>query len=300
MDNYRFSKYNHFLKRENKVIGLNLYNQYLFAIDQQKYNLMMSYNLNLEQLKANEPVLFSTMYKLGVIENVNMDIPSILLMRNRQQVFSNKSYRLIIIPTLNCNFSCWYCYETHIKKKMNKEVLGSIIQYIENLIKEEKISFLHLDFFGGEPLICFESVLKPICIAAKKLCSENNIHFYVSMTTNAFFITEKMIPFFIEHNVTGFQITLDCDKENHDKTRFYGKDKKGSFDTIVNHINLLAQTRKINTMIRINYTKSILNNCTEIINYIPSEIRKEIQIAFAQVWQDRNINTNLDHTCPIL
>jgi len=294
MDNYRFSKYNHFLKRKNKVIGYNLYNQYLFAIDRQKYDLLMSYKIKLEQLEADEPVLFSTMYKLGIIEDMRMDIPSILLMRNRQQVFSNKNYRLIINPTLNCNFSCWYCYETRSKKKMDKEVLESIIKCIGILIKEEKISSLHLDFFGGEPLLCFESILKPICIAAKKLCIENNIHFHISMTTNAFFITEKRIPFFIEHNVTGFQITLDCNKENHDNTRFYGKHKKGSFDTIVNNINLLAQTRKIGIMIRINYTKSTLNTCIEIINHIPVEIRGEIQIALAQIWQDRSENTDLD------
>ena len=282
------------VKRKEKIIGLNLYNNNLFAIDKQKYDSLISKKCNLEQLKADEPVLFSTMYKLGVIEDRWMDIPSILLMRNRQQVFSNKNYRLIIIPTLNCNFSCWYCYETHTKKKMNKEVLESIVKLIENLIKEEKIASLHLDFFGGEPLLCFDTILKPVCIAAKKLCSENNINFHVSMTTNAFFITEKMIPFFIEHNVTGFQITLDCNKENHDKIRFYGKNKNGSYDTIVKNINLLAETRKINVMLRINYTKSSMDSCTEIINHIPAVIRKEIQIALAQIWQDRSEKTDFD------
>jgi hypothetical protein len=54
MDNYRLSKYNHFLKRKDRVIG--------------------------------------------IIEEKGLDISSILLMKNRQQIFSNKSYRLIIIP----------------------------------------------------------------------------------------------------------------------------------------------------------------------------------------------------------
>lgn len=53
---------------------------------------------NLSFLK--ETLLFSTMYKLGIIESVKTDIPSILLIRNRERVFSNKDYRLINVTNV--------------------------------------------------------------------------------------------------------------------------------------------------------------------------------------------------------
>lgn len=55
---------------------------------------------NLSSLKEKETLLFSTMYKLGIIESVKTDIPSILLMRNRERVFSNKDYRLINVTNV--------------------------------------------------------------------------------------------------------------------------------------------------------------------------------------------------------
>lgn len=30
---------------------------------------------------------------------------------------------LIINPTINCNFNCWYCYENHIKSLMSEDII---------------------------------------------------------------------------------------------------------------------------------------------------------------------------------
>lgn len=39
---------------------------------------------------------------------------------------------IIINPTLNCNFNCWYCYETHVRKsKISAATIQSIIKYIK-------------------------------------------------------------------------------------------------------------------------------------------------------------------------
>lgn len=294
MEKYCLSKYNEFHKHGNSIIGVNLYKHLMFNFDIEKYDLLIAHKSNLTALKESSPLLFSTMYKLGIIEDKELNVPDIHIMKNRQQVFSNESFRLIINPTLNCNFSCWYCYETHSKKRMDKETVDAVIKQIELLITKKKISRLHIDWFGGEPLICFETVIKPISIAAKKLCAENNVNFMMSMTTNGFFIKEQMISFFEAHNLWGFQITLDGNKEKHNLTRFYGKDKKGSFDTVVGNICLLAA--KMAITLRINYTKDSLDNCEEIIDCFPEIIRHNIKIILVQVWQDRSQNNETNRT----
>lgn len=292
MENYRLSKYNFFRKRKDKIIGINLFNKNLFAIDAKYYDILINNKDCLTKLKENEPVLFSTMYKLGVIEDTATDIPAILIMKNRKQVFSDSHHRVMVMPTLNCNFSCWYCYETHPRKMMEDDIVNNIIKYIKNLVEERRITSLHLDWFGGEPLMGFERVMKPITIEAKKLCDENKVFFWMTITTNGFFIKDSMIPFFKEYNMKSFQITLDGNEEQHNKVRYYGKDKKGSYSTIVRNICLLAQD--INVLLRINYTKDILDNITDIIAFFPQEIRKNIKIALMQVWQDRSLNTTND------
>ena len=36
------------------------------------------------------------------------------------------SYHLIINPTLECIFNCWYCYEQHTKGRINKDIFERI------------------------------------------------------------------------------------------------------------------------------------------------------------------------------
>jgi uncharacterized protein len=175
---------------------------------------------------------------------------------------------------------------------MDSDTVDNLIKYIKYLIEKRRITSLHLDWFGGEPLLGFDKVIKPIAIEAKKYCDENNVVFWMTMTTNGFLIKDFMIPFFKDYNTTSFQITLDGNEEQHNKVRYYGKQKRGSYSTIVKNVCLLAQD--IGVQLRINYTRDILDKITDIITSFPQEIRKNIRIALVQVWQDRHKNTAQD------
>ena len=296
MENYQLSKYNIFKKEKEKTIGVNLFNKRLFAISNQDYEMILENKDCLTKLEENDPELFGIMNKLGVIEETSKNIPAILLLRNRMAVFSDRYHRLIILPTLNCTFSCWYCYETHIKAMMSSDTVCNIIAYIKNLIEEKRISSLQLDWFGGEPLLGFEKVVKPIATEAKKMCENKGVSLTMAMTTNGFLIKEPMIPFFKEHNLNSFQITLDGNEEQHNKVRHYGKQKKGSYSTIVNNISLLAQNNIV-VRLRINYTKDILETISDIIPFFPTNVRNNIGLSLTQVWQDRKNNTVNDDMC---
>lgn len=292
MNAYRLSKYNQFMDMKDCVVGLNLYNQRVFSLDKEKYDTLISHESDLENLQKNNPVLFSTMYKLGIIEDQDMNIPEILILKNRQYVFSNHSFRLVISPTLNCNFSCWYCYETHSKKYMTKETMESVIKLIESLVTQKKISRLHIDWFGGEPLLCYESIIKPISVEAKRICEKNNVTLCMDMTTNGFYIREDMIPFFEEHNFRSIQITLDGNRVKHNLVRFQGKNRIGSFDTIINSICLIAQKKRV--ALRFNYTRDNIDDFSEVIEYFPENIRSNIRLTLVQIWQDRAKNSDAD------
>ena len=83
----------------------------------------------------------------------------------------SKSLRLIIMPTEQCNFRCQYCYESFKFGKMSLEMQDAIINFVRKNIY--KYTEVHLDWYGGEPLLAFdviqyisENVLK-ICKCAK-------------------------------------------------------------------------------------------------------------------------------------
>jgi len=293
MENYKFSKYNIFKRKKEKTIGVNLFNKRLFAINNQDYEMILNHKDCLTKLEENDTELFSAMVKLGVIEETGTNIPDILLLRNRSAIFSDRYYRLIILPTLNCNFSCWYCYETHTKAMMSSDTMYNIIAYIKTLIEEKRISSLHLDWFGGEPLLGYNKIIKPIAEEAKRMCEERNVTFWMTMTTNGFLLKESMIPFFKAHHLKSFQITLDGNKEQHNVVRYSGKQKKGSYDTIINNIVMLAKNN-IEVHLRINYTIDTLDTISALIPVFPPNVRHNIQLAFIQVWQDRKKNSVFD------
>jgi uncharacterized protein len=82
-----------------------------------------------------------------------------------------------------------------------------------------------------------------------------------------------------------FQITLDGDKITHNKIRFL-KGKQGSFQTIVNNINLLSEYEENIIMVRINYTEETLKSIDSILNNFSEKAKEKINISFQQVWQD--------------
>lgn len=135
-DHYSFSKFNYFKVIGKTVIGVNFVDKLLFAIDLEKYNLLLNYKSNLEGLRKENQVFYSTMVKLGIIKSTELDraFYEDALLKRRLTVFRDPSYRLTINPTLNCNFSCWYCYETHNKKYMSNEVKQRILKLIDNIV----------------------------------------------------------------------------------------------------------------------------------------------------------------------
>jgi radical SAM additional 4Fe4S-binding domain len=289
---YILSKYNIFKQIDDTVIGVNLVEKILFALETEKYDKLLNYSNKLDTLKSEDPHFFSIMYKFGIITDAELDnsIFSNLLLNNRIRIFNMRSYRLTINPTLDCNFNCWYCYETHTNNKMTLETIHRVEKYIDFLIDDLKIVYFYLDWFGGEPLLCYENVMKPITTYAVKKCIDNNVKLESGITTNGYLLSEKMVSFFKETNFQSFQITLDGEKEKHDKTRF-AKNGSGSYTKIVDNIIMLAmELNPRNLALRINFTQENFDGIKTIISSFPHDLRPRIEVHLQQVWQDKDEN----------
>lgn len=128
-------------------------------------------------------------------------------------------FHLIINPTLSCNFKCWYCYETDKPKEfMDGNLIHKVKLFIKKQAQERK--FLQISFFGGEPLLGHKHIVKPLIEFAKEITAQTGCKLSVGFTTNGFLINDSLISFWSKNNVTRIQITLDGNKELHNRTRF--------------------------------------------------------------------------------
>ncbi|NAW49924.1 radical SAM protein [Elizabethkingia argentiflava] len=178
--------------------------------------------------------------------------------------YDDTHFEVHINPTMNCNFKCWYCYETHIKKSRLEEATIKKIQLLlQHIVKEYKsLKTFQLNWFGGEPLLYFDSTVAPILEYAYKLFTAHNISYQSVFTSNRLLINEKVIATCKKYNVTSFQITLDGHRDRHNKVRFVSE-KRGSYDEIVNNIKLLVENN-IHVNIRINCSAETIEGLEKI------------------------------------
>ena len=289
------SNFNYFVKEGERVIWSNTISGSFFSVNHEEHKILseiLSEPLNTERKTLRDWLIERSFIVLG-------DEISTIKLKNRETVFEN-TYNLIINPTVDCNFSCWYCYQNHSHGRMKDNTIEGIKKFVDRLVFEKKIKGIDLSWFGGEPLLHFNKIVYQLSLYIKELMMKNSLTFSNSITSNGFLATANKFEQFEEIGLNVFQITLDGDRESHNKTR--NINGKPSFDVIINNIISLCSYNPDNIItLRINYTDDIIKkNFGEILNVIPLEIRKQIKINFQRVWQTSKVNEDSQRDNPYL
>lgn len=206
---------------------------------------------------------------------------------------NKNGFHLIINPTLNCNFRCWYCYENHSHKAiMSHQTVSSVINFINRITNDNKVENLTISFFGGEPLLYYKDTVEPV-IDALRLQKRTKPYLNISIlfTSNGFLINDHIIShLLLDDEYKCFQITLDGNQEQHDQIR-YSASGKGSYDRIVRNIHKLLALG-IPVGLRLNYTKTNISSFKDVLDDFKDLNNEEmdlLKIDFQRVWQEKNL-----------
>nr|WP_319570095.1 radical SAM protein [uncultured Draconibacterium sp.] len=244
-------------------------------------------------LKDKQPKFYEDLVKAECYVHKDLDEFKKLKEINAKFVDNPTTYVLTVNPTMACNFKCWYCYEDHKRfSKMSPETIQNIKLFSSKTIKENpKLSSFSLSFFGGEPLMYCNSIVFPIMKNHVELCNSAGISYSVSFTSNGSLINDNLLKELSKYSNVGFQLTLDGDKTNHDKVRFFNNGK-GSYELIIkNMLKLLS--KEMNVRLRVNYTKETFSSIPDIIKdlkKVPKIYLPYLLLDFHQVWQDKGKN----------
>jgi uncharacterized protein len=289
----KYSQFNSIIPYRNKFALYNAYEDKVIFLEEELKNILVAEIKNIDNLKNIHPDFFDYLSENNfLVSNKTDELKNIKKLvyqiDNDERIFD-----LTINPTVNCNFRCWYCYETHEHSKMSSEIIKRTIELMRKIAQKQELKYFSLSFFGGEPLLYFEKVVVPIIDNAIEITNTNNKDLSIGFTTNGFLIDDKFINYFKINNLKPhFQITLDGYRENHDKVRFVSK-HKGSYFTIINNIKKLVENEMF-VRVRINFTDENIDDTYKIADDLliieKKYLKKYLLIDFHRVWQNSKVD----------
>ena len=281
------SKYNCILQDNTGMVIYNAATDQLVALTPQLANIFNESKAAPEKIKAQHAELYDHLLQKGIFVCDDADETEAYIRKREEYERSSGEYTITINPTLACNMSCWYCYESHKNMPaMSADVKQSVLLLIDKLLADNKLKKLNLSFFGGEPLLYFDKVVVDIINHAKMQCKAFDAKLSIHFTTNAYLLTDNVLKH-LEGLDVSFQITLDGGKQVHDSVR---KTKGGepTYARIVEHIHQTL-SRGFSVGVRFNYTAKSIPSFIDVVkdfSHLQQEQKQLVNFTFQRVWQD--------------
>lgn len=281
------SKYNCILQDNTGMVIYNAATDQLVALTPQLANIFNEGKAAPEKIKAQHAELYDHLLQKGIFVCDDADETEAYIRKREEYERSSGEYTITINPTLACNMSCWYCYESHKNMPaMSADVKQSVLLLIDKLLADNKLKKLNLSFFGGELLLYFDKVVVDIINHAKMQCKAFDAKLSIHFTTNAYLLTENVLKQ-LEGLDVSFQITIDGGKQVHDSVR---KTKGGepTYARIVEHIHQTL-SRGFSVGVRFNYTAKSIPSFIDVVkdfSHLQQEQKQLVNFTFQRVWQD--------------
>jgi len=207
------------------------------------------------------------------------------LVKTMSEVLHEKAKKqpsFVLVPSLDCNYRCLYCYErvlqnsldsdlsnvNYLKKNvvLSSDQVDAIYKCINELKKyhEDESNDKSITLYGGEPFNAANKELIYEIVSKGKLNG-----FTFSVTTNGHDL-EHFLPLINKGGISHIQITLDGPQKIHDRKRI-SADGTSSFNKIISNIHSLLNLTDLEINIRVNLDKQNIEYFDELINQLDKE-----------------------------
>lgn len=176
----KLSKYSELINNENEVIIFNTYNGNRSRLFDKKF-IEVAYRLKNGEILSEDDI-DSNFAKLYCVDS-NLNEADKIIEEYYRVVKDTTTLSIIVYPTMECNFKCVYCYENSKKTKLSDENYDNLYKAIVKYCVENGTKAVRIDWFGGEPLLCWKKIVN----FSNKLnifFNEHNIEYKYCATTN--------------------------------------------------------------------------------------------------------------------
>jgi len=195
--------------------------------------------------------------------------------------------RVTVLTTLQCNFACDYCYQgdhgdsNQQAVKMSPDTAARVAAWVESRLDAIGPKSLALTFFGGEPLLnqpVMFSLAEQLWTAART----RGIGMHINIITNGLLLTPEVVDRLLPFGLTGIKVTLDGDRETHDRMRPL-RGGQGTFDRIIANVRQVADRCPIS--IGGNFDASSADSYPALLDFLRKQdfARSIVKVAFKPV-----------------
>lgn len=282
----KLSHYNHFVPAliEGQTLAYNsLSGAFLVLSDEQLYEVERLFEAA-EMAAIDTTALTETQQHLldaGFVIADELDERSVIHHRYYDGRDHVEGLSLTVTPTVNCNFGCGYCFQSHSNRKMTAEDIENLKQFAAERLKPD--THLSITWFGGEPLTAFD-VIEQLGPYFYELAVSRRCGFSHAMITNGYLLTAEKAQFIGSiPNFSYAQITLDGAPSDHDKRRMT-LGNQGTFERILR--NIKAAVPYIPISIRVNVDRRNIEGLPLLLQRLKAEgLAQHVGVYLAHVWE---------------
>lgn len=218
---------------------------------------------------------------LGFLVEDGLDESAAVVRRQMLGTADPNRLDVIVMPNMNCNLSCTYCYERHESSEMSEDTEARLVAFLQS--SADRFRALLLSWFGGEPLLSVDRLLR-IQRAARDAAVSHGTLMASHITTNGLLLDEATARALIESGVRSYQITLDGPPDVHDRQR-PRRGGQATFDRIFQNVSLLArQFSEANVKLRVNYYPATLDRIPDLLASFDAEIRPRLDLVLEPIF----------------
>ena len=144
---------------------------------------------------------------------------------------------ITLTTTMDCNLGCFYCYEERSPHRLTPADVPAIVESTRRRLRDHPTKSLHVDWYGGEPLLNMEFI-ESASLALQAMCADEGASYHASVISNGTVWPEAVENFVARHRIRQVQVSFDGLREHHDRRRRFRRGRalhgqESSFDLIV-------------------------------------------------------------------
>ncbi|HIH74706.1 MAG TPA: radical SAM protein [Methanosarcina sp.] len=275
---------------QEKVMVFNSLTTALAEVKKNRIDLLNVSQFDYALLSENEKQFVNELQKGGFIVDDTADELRTIKFAYNCDKYESSTVRLVIAPTLSCNFACSYCYEQSDKNQsregeqnffMPDNIKQDLLSYIEKVVKTGKDIFV--TWYGGEPLLAKETVFD-LSQKIIDITEENKVGYSAGMVTNGYLLSEDpgTVQNLKKNRIKFIHVTLDGPREVHDSRRMLKGSRGPTFDRILEGIKLL-KANDIETYIRVNIDRSNIDDIGRLLDVLKENNLSDLFIYLGHV-----------------